>query len=56
MFEHSTPATDPASGHTLTGHVRAHEAVHSRYLTYDRTVVVDQPPHYAIPAVPDDAR
>ena len=56
MFEHSKPATDPASGHTLTGDVRTHEAFHSSYLAYDRTVVVYQPPHYAIPAVPDDAR
>gem|GEM_PF-7103402 len=30
MFEHSTPATDPGSGHTLTGDVRTQEAFHSR--------------------------
>ncbi len=51
MSEHSTPATDPASGHTLTGDVRTHEAFHSRYLAHDRTVVVYLPPHYA----PDSA-
>ena len=56
MFEHSKPATEPASNHTLTGDVRAHEAFHSSDLPYDRTVVVYQPPHYAIHAVPDDAR
>ena len=56
MFEHSKPATEPASNHTLTGDVRAHEAFHSSDLPYDRTVVVYQPAHYAIHAVSDDAR
>lgn len=56
MFEHSKPVTDPASGHTFTGDVRTHEAFHSSYLAYDCTVVACQPPHFAIHAVPDDAR
>ena len=56
MFEHSKPATEPASNHTLTGDVRAQEAFHFSYLAYNRTVVAYQPPHYAIHAVPDDAR
>lgn len=41
----------PARPHTLTGDVRQHEGFHSRYLDYDRTIVVYLPPGYDQTAV-----
>ena len=38
--------TEVERPHTLTGDIRTHEDFHSRYLEYDRTVVVYLPPAY----------
>jgi predicted alpha/beta superfamily hydrolase len=40
------PAVDLERPHTLTGDIRTHENFHSRYLEYDRTVLVYLPPDY----------